>query len=61
MNGYNVYIDGLGTFSVSAESKLVESEDDLRAPSVKVKNINFRSAVRLKNTIKNSTFTKVEK
>jgi len=61
MNGYNVYIDGLGTFSVSAESKLVDSEDDLRAPSVKVKNINFRSAVRLKNTIKNSNFVKVEK
>lgn len=61
MNGYNVYIDGLGTFSVSAESKLVDSEEDLRAPSVKVKNINFRSAVRLKNTIKNSNFVKVEK
>jgi predicted histone-like DNA-binding protein len=61
MNGYNVYIDGLGTFSVSAESKLVESEDELRAPSVKVKNINFRSAVRLKNMIKNSSFVKVEK
>ncbi|MCR5313899.1 MAG: HU family DNA-binding protein [Bacteroidaceae bacterium] len=61
MNGYNVYIDGLGTFSVSAESKLVDSEDELRAPSVKVKNVNFRSAVRLKNTVKNSSFIKLEK
>lgn len=61
MNGYNVYIDGLGTFSVSAESKLVDTEEELRSPSVKVKNVNFRSAVRLKNTVKNSNFVRVEK
>ena len=45
MDGYNVYIDGLGTFSVSAESKIVEKEGDLRAPSVSVKNVNYRAAV----------------
>ena len=60
MNGYNVNIDGLGTFSLSAESKLVESEDDLRAQSVKVKNVNFRSAVSLKKTVKESSFVRVK-
>lgn len=61
MDGYNVYIDGLGTFSLSAESKVVDKEDELRAPSVKVKSINFRSAVSLKKTVMNSSFEKVKK
>lgn len=60
MNGYNVNIDGLGTFSISAESKVVESESDLRSPSVKVKNVNFRSAVSLKKTVSNSQFERVK-
>ncbi|MBQ0047270.1 MAG: HU family DNA-binding protein [Prevotellaceae bacterium] len=61
MDGYNVYIDGLGTFSLSAESKVVDSEEDLRSPSVKVKSINFRSAVSLKKTVMNSSFEKIKK
>ncbi|MCQ2256774.1 MAG: HU family DNA-binding protein [Bacteroidaceae bacterium] len=61
MDGYNVYIDGLGTFSLSAESKVVDKEDELRAPSVRVKSINFRSAVSLKKTVMNSSFEKVKK
>lgn len=55
-DGYNVYIDGLGTFSISAESKRVEDEAELRGQSVRVKNINFRSSVRLKNEMAESTF-----
>ena len=61
MNGYNVNIDGLGTFSLSAESKVVEGEDELRSPSVKVKNVNFRSAVSLKKAVKNSSFERIKK
>lgn len=61
MDGYNVNIDGLGTFSVSAESKVVESEDDLRAPSVSVKNVNYRAAVSLKKAVKNSNFERIKK
>lgn len=60
MDGYNVNIDGLGTFSVSAESKVVDDEDDLRAPSVSVKNVNYRAAVSLKKTVKNSSFERVK-
>lgn len=61
MDGYNVNIDGLGTFSVSAESKVVESEDDLRSPSVSVKNVNYRAAVSLKKAVKNSNFERIKK
>ncbi len=61
MDGYNVNIDGLGTFSVSAESKVVESEDDMRAPSVSVKNVNYRAAVSLKKQVKTSRFERVKK
>jgi len=60
MDGYNVYIDGLGTFSVSAESKVVDSEEDLRAPSVSVKNVNYRAAVSLKKAVKTSRFEKIK-
>jgi len=60
MDGYNVYIDGLGTFSVSAESKIVEQEGDLRSPSVSVKNVNYRAAVSLKKQVKESQFEKLK-
>lgn len=60
LDGYNVNIDGIGTFSLSAESKVVEKAADIRAQSVKVKNINFRSAVSLKKAMTNSKFERVE-
>lgn len=61
MDGYNVNIDGIGTFSISAESKVVDAEEDLRAPSVSVKNVNYRAAVSLKKAVKNSNFERVKK
>lgn len=56
LDGYNVNIEGIGTFSLSAESKVVEKKTDIRAQSVKVKNINFRSAVSLKKAMTKSKF-----
>lgn len=56
LDGYNVNIEGIGTFSLSAESKIVEKESDIRAQSVKVKNINFRSAVSLKKAMTKAKF-----
>jgi len=58
-DGYNVYIDGLGTFSLSAESKIVDDTKEIKSQSVKVKNVNFRSAVRLKEAMQESTFEKI--
>lgn len=56
LDGYNVNIDGIGTFSLSAESKVVQKKTDIRAQSVKVKNVNFRSAVSLKKAMQESKF-----
>ncbi|WP_321517661.1 HU family DNA-binding protein [uncultured Bacteroides sp.] len=58
-DGYNVSIDELGTFSVSAESRTVQDSEEIRGQSVKVKNINFRPSVRLKTTMKTSKFERV--
>ena len=60
LNGYNVYIDGLGTFSISAESPLVEHESELRPADIKVKNIHYRAAVPLKHAMKESSFACVK-
>ena len=57
--GYNVCIDDLGTFSLSAESDTVESPDDIHSQSVRVKNIHFRPSVRMKKSMKNSEFERV--
>jgi len=58
-DGYNVSIDELGTFSVSAESRTVQDCEEIRGQSVRVKNINFRPSVRLKTTMKTSKFERV--
>jgi predicted histone-like DNA-binding protein len=58
-DGYNVSIDELGTFSVSAESRTVQDVEEIRGQSIKVKNINFRPSVRLKTTMKTSKFERV--
>lgn len=57
-DGYNVCIDDLGTFSVSAQSVPTADEDGIRSPSVKVKKINFRPSVRLKKHMSLSRFEK---
>lgn len=57
-DGYNVCIDDLGTFSVSAQSEPTADEDGLRSPAVKVKRINFRPSVRLKKHMSQSRFEK---
>lgn len=60
LDGYNVYIDGLGTFSISAESPLVNDAKDLKAKDVKIKNIHYRAAVPLKKAMKESDFLQVK-
>jgi len=61
LDGYNVNIGDLGIFSVSAESKTVEEPDKIHGQSVKVKNVNFRPSVRLKETMKKSNFVRINK
>ncbi len=58
LDGYNVHLDGIGTFSLSAESRIVDKEEDIHAQSVAVKSINFRSSVQLKKAMKKAKFTR---
>ena len=60
-DGYNVYIDGLGTFSVSAGSDVVEDEKDIHNKDVRVKGVKYRAAVDLKNSLKKAKFAKAKK
>lgn len=57
-DGYNVCIDELGTFSVSAQSVVSEDENGVRSPAVKVKKINFRPSVRFKKNMSQTKFVK---
>lgn len=56
LDGYNVNIDGIGTFSLSAESKIVDKHEEIHAQSVQVKNINFRPAVSMKKAMLEAKF-----
>ena len=51
-DGYNVYLDGIGYFSVSLKSRPVEDKKELRSESVHFKNVNFRCCARLKHELK---------
>jgi len=66
-DGYNVYIDSLGTFSISAETKKhdeendddddqIEEKNEPKGQQLKVKNINFRPSVRMKDDMKEASF-----
>lgn len=52
-DGYNVYLDGIGYFSVSLRSRPVEDKKELRSESVHFKNVNFRCCAKLKKALKN--------
>lgn len=51
-DGYNVYLDGIGYFSVSLKSRPVEDKKELRSESVHFKNVNFRCCAKLKADLK---------
>lgn len=61
LSGYNVTIDGLGTFSVSAESRIVQSEDEIRANSIKLKHITFKASRKFNDKMKKATFQRMYK
>ncbi|MEG2067525.1 MAG: hypothetical protein RRZ65_07785 [Tannerellaceae bacterium] len=43
-NGYDVCLNDFGTFSLSAESRLIEKKNEIRAESITVKGMNFRAS-----------------
>lgn len=51
-NGNNVYLDGIGYFSVSLRSRPVENKNELRSESVHFKNVNFRCCAKLRKKLR---------
>lgn len=55
-DGYNVNLGELGTFSISAESRIVQHKDEIRAGSIKVKRIVHKPSREMARHLKNATF-----
>ena len=59
--GNTVTIDGLGTFSVTAQpNRDVEEPSKIRAESIKLKGIGFKPSPKLKDRLSNIEFTKMK-
>ena len=58
LNSNHVCLEGFGTFSVKAESRHVETPDELRAESVFVKKVAFKCSPILLTEMKSATFVR---
>ena len=56
--GYNVCLTDFGTFSLSAESKLVQITDEIQKETIHVKGMNFRTSPKINRKLKDTTFEK---
>lgn len=56
--GNSVHIDGLGSFRISAHSPAVRSRDELRAESIKFRNIIYTPEKRLRKLLRGVKFRK---
>jgi predicted histone-like DNA-binding protein len=58
-DGNNVCLDGFGTFSVSAEAvRTAQTEKEIRAESIRMKRIVFKTSQALMNRLTDFTFRK---
>ncbi len=55
-DGYTVRLGELGTFFVSAQSRMVQEETEIRSQSVKVKRITYKPSRALSNRMKTASF-----
>lgn len=58
--GYNVSIDDLGVFSVTAKSHMVQSKKEIRAESIQFKRVVFRTSKALNDEMKGTRFTRLK-
>jgi|GEM_PF-224568 len=58
--GHNVSMGDLGTFSVSAESKVVQGKDEIRGTSVDMKRIVHRPSKAMTSRLKKVPFERVD-
>ena len=60
-NGDTVTIDGLGTFSITAQpNRDVENPSKIRAESIKLKSVGFKPSPKLKERLSDIEFTKIK-
>ena len=55
-DGYDVCMNDFGTFSVSAQSRLVEKKNEIRAESITVKGLNVRASKAINKKLKSAQF-----
>lgn len=60
MMGYNVELEGIGTFSLSAQCRPVMNKNEIRAESIHFKSINYRPAKILCDKLKATPFVRAE-
>jgi Bacterial nucleoid DNA-binding protein len=58
-NGWNVSLGELGTFSIVAQSEIVQKPSDLRGESIQLKRIVFRPGRNLYHRLKSVCFEKI--
>ena len=58
--GHNVSLGDLGTFSVSAESKVVQDKNEIRGTAVKMKRIVYRPSKAMTQRLKDVPFERVD-
>ena len=58
LNSNNVCLEGFGTFSLKAGSRIVQNSTELRAESIYVKKVAFKHSPILVSEMKKATFTK---
>lgn len=61
LDSNNVCLEGFGTFSLKAESRHVETTNELRAESIFVKKVGFKCSPILLNNMKFARFVKYSK
>jgi predicted histone-like DNA-binding protein len=59
--GYRVKLGDLGTFFVSAGSRVVQDKDEIRAGSIKVKRVTYKSSRALTENMRDARFEREEK
>lgn len=60
LNSNYVCLDDFGTFMLAAESRHVESADEIRAESISVKKITFKTSLKLQRKLQTARFEKVK-
>ncbi len=60
-DGFTINLDHFGKFSITAESRLVQSPNEIRAESIRVKSLTFRASQVANKKLKRAEFERKPK